>query len=64
MPLANCKVELKLKWAKYYVFSAAVVDNGNGYDGDINISFIIKEPKLLSSCSFISHKQPKFIKTS
>ena len=30
MPLINCKVELKLKWAKYCVSSAASTGNDNG----------------------------------
>ena len=29
MPLINCKVELKLKWEKYYVLSAVGNDNTN-----------------------------------
>ena len=29
MPLINCKVELKLKWTKYCVLSAADADNVN-----------------------------------
>ena len=29
MPLINCKVELKLKWTKYCVLSAAGADNVN-----------------------------------
>ena len=48
MPLANCKVELKCKWTKYYILPAAVADNANGCDGDNNIIFIIKNTKLLS----------------
>ena len=47
MPLTNWKIELKLKWTKYCIFSAAVVDNANIYDGDNNISFIIKDRKLM-----------------
>ena len=31
MPLINCKVELKLKWTKYCVLSAASHDNTNAY---------------------------------
>ena len=47
MPLINFKVEVRLKWTKYYVLSAA--DNGNDNDNDNNsISFIftIKDTKL------------------
>ena len=40
MPLINCKVELKLKWAKYCVLSAAVNANAD------NIIFTIKDKKL------------------
>ena len=29
MLLINCKVELKLKWTKYCIFSAAGADNVN-----------------------------------
>ena len=47
MPLINCKVELKLKWAKYCVLSAAgngnvINDNGNAN----NIIFTIKDTNL------------------
>ena len=45
MPLINCKVELKLKWTKYSVFSAARADNGNVNNDDNNI-FTIKDKKL------------------
>ena len=48
MPYANCKVELKCKWTKYYILPAAVADNANGWDGDNNNIFIIKNTKLLS----------------
>ena len=44
MPLINCKVELKLKWTKYCVLSAAGADV-NGNDND-NIIFTIKDTKL------------------
>ena len=42
MPLINCKIELKLKWTKYCVFTANENDNGN----TDNIIFTIKETKL------------------
>ena len=45
MPLINCKVELKLKWTKYCVLSAAITDNANGNNDD-NIIFMIKDTKL------------------
>ena len=44
MPLINFKVELKLKWTKYCVLSAAVNDNDNDRDG--KIIFAIKDTKL------------------
>ena len=44
MPLINCKVELKLKWAKYCVLSAAGADNTN-VNPD-NIIFITNDTKL------------------
>ena len=49
MPLINCKVELKLRWTKYCVQSAAGNDDLNNIDNDSNgnnISFIIKDTKL------------------
>ena len=45
MPLINCKVELKLKWTKYCVFSAASTDNVNNIDSN-NIIFTIKDTRL------------------
>ena len=44
MPLINCKVELKLKWTKYCVSSAAGADNANADSN--NIIFTIKDTKL------------------
>ena len=41
-PLINCKVELKLKWTKYCVLSAAGNDNVNNNDSD-NIIFTVKD---------------------
>ena len=35
MPLINCKVKLKLKWAKYCVLAAAGDDNTNDNPNDI-----------------------------
>ena len=37
MPLINCKIELKLKWTKYCVLSAA----GNDNDNDIILILIV-----------------------
>ena len=41
MPLINCKVEIKFKWTKYYVLSAAGNDHDN--DNDNNTIFTIKD---------------------
>ena len=46
MPLINCKVELKLKWTKYCVLSAAGNDNIIDNNFDSNIMFTIKDTKL------------------
>ena len=42
-PLINFKVELKLKWTKYYVLSAAGADNVNDNVNGNNIIFTIKD---------------------
>ena len=39
IPLINCKVDLKLKWTKYYVLSAA--GNENNINEDANANDII-----------------------
>ena len=44
MPSNNCKVELKLKWTKYCVLSAAGADSDNANPN--NIIFTIKGTKL------------------
>ena len=47
---SNCKVELKLKWAKYCVLSATGEDNVNGNVNDNvngNIIFTIKDTKCV-----------------
>ena len=62
MSLINCKVELKLKWKRYYVLSAAGDDNTNA--NRINTIFNIKETKLGVSVVTISKRQAKIIKTS
>ena len=46
IPLFNCKVELKLRWAKHCVLSVAGADNANGNNNDNNVIFIIKGTKL------------------
>ena len=45
MPLINCQVELKVKWTKYCVLSAAGSHNFNGKNAN-SIIFTIKETKL------------------
>ena len=44
MPLINCKIELTLKWTKYYVLSTAGNDNSNANCN--NIIFTMKDTKL------------------
>ena len=45
--MINCKVELKLKWAKYCAFSAGGTENFIHEDANANsIIFIIKDTKL------------------
>ena len=44
MSLINCKVELKLKWTKYSVLSAAGTDNPHVKSN--NIIFTIKDGRL------------------
>ena len=44
MALINCEVELKLRFTKHCVLSAAGNDNANGNDD--NITFTIKDTKL------------------
>ena len=45
MPLINCKVELKLKGAKYCVFPAKGNDNDNA-NANKNIFFTLTDTKL------------------
>ena len=44
MRLINCKIELKLKWKKYCVLSAAAGNNDDANSN--NIIFTIKDTKL------------------
>ena len=64
MPLLNCKVELKIKWAKNCVLYAASNENDiNNYSNANNITFTIKDKKTICSCcTFISKRQPKTTK--
>ena len=54
MPLINSKVEIKLKWTKCCVFSAAGADNDNVNRN--NITFTVKDRILYPCCNFISKK--------
>ena len=54
MPLINCKVELKPKWTKYYVLSAADADNNDANFN--NIIFTIKDTQLFVSVVTLSAK--------
>ena len=62
MPLINCKIELKLKWTKYCVLSAAANDD-NGNDDD-NYFYYQRHTILCSCCHFICKRQSKTVKTS
>ena len=68
MPLIDWKVELKLKWKKYCVLSAAGADNVNNNFNDNangnNIIFIIKDIKLHAPIVTLSQETIKTIKTS
>ena len=55
MPLINCNVELKLKWTKYCVLSAAGNDNTNNNPN--NIIFSIKDPKLYVPVAALSARE-------
>ena len=57
MPLINCKVELKLKWTKNCVLSAAGNDNVNNNDNDCNnITFTIKDTNLYAPVLIIKRR--------
>ena len=44
MPLINCKVEVKLRWTNYCVFSVAANDNDGA--NPTNLVFAIEDTKL------------------
>ena len=46
MPLINCKIELRLKWRKYCVLSAAGNDNVNDNDNFFFFFFTVKDTKI------------------
>ena len=68
MPLIDWKVELKLKWKKYCVLSAADADNVNNNFNDNangnNIIFTIQDIKLHAPIVTLSQETIKTIKTS
>ena len=56
MPLINCKLELKLKWTRHWVLSAAGNDNTNANPD--NVIFTITDTKVICSCcNFINKRQ-------
>ena len=54
--MINCKVELKLKWTKYCVLSAAGNDNDNNNNNAKSIIFTIKDTKLYFSVVTLSER--------
>ena len=47
MPLINCKIKSKLRWANHFVFAFAENNNGENNNADSNnIVFTIKDTKL------------------
>ena len=60
MSLINWKVELKLKWTKYCIFSAAGADNNNPNSNNV---LTIKDTKLYVPFVTLSAKN-NAIKTS
>ena len=59
--MVNCKVELKLKWAKHYVLTVVGTDNADANCD--NIIFTKKDAKLFISVVSISKGQLKTIKS-
>ena len=55
--MINCKIELKLKWAKYCGFSAAINESINDNDNGNNIDFTIKGTKLYVPVVTLSAKE-------
>ena len=54
MSLINCKLELKLKWTKYCILTAASADNADANSN--NFIFSIKDTKLYVSVNTLSAK--------
>ena len=57
MPFINCKVELKIKWTKYFALSAAGADNASTNSNDT--TFTIKDTKLYLPVVTLSAKDNK-----
>ena len=57
MSLINCKIELKLKWTKYCVLSAAAANSNDANSN--NIIFTIKDTKLYFPIVTLSTKDDK-----
>ena len=55
--MINCEIELKLKWTKYCVFSAAGNESINDNDNGNNIIFTIKGTKLYVPVVNLSAKE-------
>ena len=47
MSLISWKIELKLEWTKYSIFSENGNDNANHNDNDSNIAFAIKDTNYM-----------------
>ena len=59
MPLINCKVELKIKWTKYCVFSTGGTENEvNDNDNDNYYSYYQRH-KIICSCVNLSGRDNK-----
>ena len=58
MPLVNCKIELKLKWTKYCLLSAAGTGDINNIDSN-NIVFTIRNLKFYFLLDFYQQETIK-----
>ena len=54
MSLINCKIEIKLKWTKYYVLAVLGKENDNADVDSNNNIFTIKDTKLYLSVVTLS----------
>ena len=63
--LLNCKVELKLRWKKYFVLSGGGTKHVINEDANANNIILTTKDKIICSyCNFTSERQSKIIKTS